>query len=88
MICLLTPSSLRAKISASSLIEGRDWRSGNTRHRPQSCGFFMPKIQSFVKSDCLEHSQEWPVRVPVRQLHSVRRQLKVMVPAYKFIIQR
>jgi hypothetical protein len=48
----------------------------NEAAQPQTCGFFVRKISLLhIMADWAEHSQEWPVASPVRQLCSICHQM-------------
>jgi hypothetical protein len=50
--------------------------SCNVAAQPQTCGFFVRKISvPHIMAGWTEHSQEWPVATPVRQLCSVCHQM-------------
>lgn len=69
----LTNTYLKAMLSPVAHIGGTGLASRNDAAQPQTCGFFVPKISvHHVMTGWAEHSQEWPVASPVRQLCSVR----------------
>jgi hypothetical protein len=46
--------------------------SCNEAAQPRTCGFFVRKISILrIMTDWAEHSKEWPVASPVRQLCSI-----------------
>lgn len=52
---------------------GTGLASRNEAAQPQTCGFFVRKILAHhIMASWAEHSREWPVASPVRQLCSVR----------------